>query len=89
VSDDIISAFMRRLLEDVPATSPDTVRRIEDGLRRDFGGAKHYAKKAPAEGKAQRLGAALAAGASFSAAFAEVGCSQRHGYRLLRRQWRR
>jgi hypothetical protein len=57
-------------------------------LRRDFGGEKHYVKKAPAEGKAFRLGSALAAGAALHQAFADVGVSRRQGYYLLKRRWR-
>ena len=89
MGEDIIAAFIRRLLEDVPNTSPETVQRIENGLRRDFGGSSHYAKRAPAEGKVLRLGNALAAGVSLGAAISEIGCTKQHAYRLLRRRWRR
>lgn len=89
MGEDIIAAFMRRLLEDAPGTSPDVARRIEQGLRRDFGGASHYAKKDPMLGKALRLGDALAAGVPLGAAVTDLGCSTRHAFRLLKRRWRR
>ena len=89
MGDDIISAFMRRLLEDVPDTAPDVVRRIEHGLRRDFGGDQHYVKKVPAEGKAFRLGALIAAGVPLGVAISEIGCSQASAYRYMARRWRR
>ena len=88
MTDDIIAAFMRRLLTEFPETSADRARRIEDNLRRDFGGERHYARKAPDEGKAYRLGNALAAGESLFQAFADAEVSRRHGYRLLKRQYR-
>jgi hypothetical protein len=89
MGDDIIAKIMDRLREEMPSTSSDTMRRIERDMRIEFGGSSHYAKKDPAEGKASRLGEALAAGVPLGAAVNDLGCSRAWGYRLLNRRWNR
>ena len=88
MGEDIIAAFLRRLLEEYPATSTDSVLRLEQQLRLEWGGARVYIGKATAEGKARRLGAALAGGVPLDQAIRESGCSRSGAYRLLSRRWR-
>ncbi len=85
--DDVVDALVRQLLAAAPGLPEARVREIAIAIRKDFGGAKHYVKKAPAEGKALGLGAALAAGVPLREAFEEVGVSRRQGYRVLARRW--
>jgi hypothetical protein len=83
-----------RLIEQLRAAAPDyPLDKLQSAallIRRDMGGATAYVKKAPAEGKAFRLGTALAVGVSVTQAFADLGVSRATGYRLLasHRRWR-
>lgn len=70
-----------------PDLSEDRCRAIAERIQRDLGGS--YLKKAPAAGKALRLGAALAAGVPLGVAITEIDCTPRHAYRLLKRRWHR
>lgn len=81
-----------QILDQLRAAAPefpeDKLRSAALQIRRDLGGGAIYIKKAPAEGKAFRLGAALAGGVPLVQAFGEVGVSRATGFRLLRRRWR-
>lgn len=85
---DVIEDLVARLLAAAPDLPVERVTAIAVEIRRDWGGGKHYVKKAPTLGKAFGLGTALAAGVPLSQAFAEVGVSARHGLRLAARRWR-
>lgn len=86
--EDVIEALVRQIIAAAPGLPEARVRAIAVAIRKDFGGQKCYVKKAPAEGKALGLGAALAAGVPLHEAFEEIGVSRRHGYRVLGRRWR-
>ena len=85
---DLLDRIFAQLRTAAPDYPQDKLQASALQIRRDLGGATAYVKKAPAEGKAFRLGTALAAGASLHQAFAEVGVTDRHGRRLLGRRWR-
>lgn len=57
-------------------------------LYADLGGSRPYIPKAPAAGKAWRLGEQLAAGMPLAQAFETVGVSESYGYKLISRSWR-
>lgn len=86
MADDILHAFLARLAQFAP---PDEVRRTEAEFRTQFGGTTAYVKKKdpPERGKVA-LGQRVAAGNSFSDAFADLGISRATGYRWLSRRWR-
>ena len=86
--DDVLDEIMRQIRAAAPELPVQRVEAIALGIRRDWGGARVYIKKAPAAGKALRLGTALAAGASLSQAFVEVGIGRSQGYALAGRRWR-
>ena len=86
--DDIVDALLKQLLAAAPGFPADRAQAAAAKIRQDWGGAKHYVKKAPAEGKAFGLGTALAAGVPLTQAFADVGVSASRGYELLKRRWR-
>jgi hypothetical protein len=88
MADDIIAAFMQRLLELNPQTPADRLLQVEVRLRQEWGGARVYIGKATALGKAQRLGAELAAGVPLREAIDAAGCSRAGAYRLLSRRWK-
>lgn len=71
-----------------PELSGECVAAIARRLQQDLGGGRVYFKKAPAAGKAVRLGHAIAAGVPLAQAFAEVDISRATGFRLLKRRWR-
>lgn len=81
MGDDIVKDFARRL---AAYTSPEEVRRQEDDIRRQWGGAEVYIKKAPAEGKVRALSGRLAAGATIREAFEAAGVGKSQGYFYLR-----
>ena len=89
MSDDIIDEAQRRLIELLPNTPDDVVRRFGEGLRDAWGGTTAYICKAPAEKKTMRLAAGLAAGQGLWEVMEVAGCSRAWAYRLLARQWRR
>jgi hypothetical protein len=89
MGEDIINKMIARLAEEIPDMPTDTLRRIEQRMRQEFAGERHYVSKAPAEGKAFRLGSALAAGVPLAQAFADLGVSRASGFRLLARRWSR
>lgn len=84
---------VERIIEMIRAAAPELpeakLGAIATKIHRDLGGSHHYVTKAPALGKAGRLGEQLAAGVSLVQAFARVGVSESYGYRLLRRVPRR
>lgn len=71
-----------------PGLSETQLGAIASRIYADLGGTRQYIPKAPAQGKALRLGGELAAGASLIQAFAAAGVSESYGYRLARRRWR-
>lgn len=71
-----------------PELSEEKLGAIASTLAEHLGGKRIYFGKAPAQGKALRLGGAIAAGASLEQAFAAAGVSETYGYKLLRRRWR-
>lgn len=83
--------FVDELLEVLearcPSASPAERREFERDIRQRWGGDRVYIDKATAAGKAQRLGAALAAGASLREAIEKAGLSRRSGYRVLSKKW--
>ena len=86
MTDDIVLAFLRQMLELYPQTPEVDARRIEVTLRRDWGGTAIYVRKqAPPEEKALRQARSLAAGASHREALDCVGISRVTGWRLRRR----
>jgi len=89
MAEDVIAAMLRRLRELAPATADTIGTRLEDSLRAQYGGRATYNKKATAQGKAQRLGEALAQRLPLGAAMKEAGVSKSAAYRLLARRWRR
>lgn len=90
MSDDIIDGMIRRMLEfNARAMTPDQVDEFRTLLRREWGGAEIYVRKAPTELKTRSLAGSLAAGVALNEAFAFAGTSRRHGFRLLARRWRR
>lgn len=82
---DEIFAQLRAAIPDLPDTA---LQGAAQRIRQDWGGARAYVKKAPAEGKAFRLGTALAAGVPLTQAYELVGVTPQHGRRLLGRRWR-
>lgn len=83
--DDLVAQILAAALPDFPAAR---AREIALAMRQDWGGQQLYIGKAQAEGKAFRLGTALAAGEPIARAFAAVGVSRATGYRLLGRRWK-
>lgn len=81
--DDIVDDLLRLLR---PHVTLDEWHRTAYELRQRWGGSEVYVKKAPAEGKAHRIGGSLAAGLTLVEAFATVGVSRATGYRLIRRR---
>jgi hypothetical protein len=77
--------LIRAAAPELPADKLDTIARK---IHQDLGGGAHYFPKAPAQGKAFRLGEQVAAGVPLAQAFASVGVSESYGYRLLSRTWR-
>ena len=82
---DEIFAQLRAAIPDLPDTA---LQGAALRIRQDWGGARAYVKKAPAEGKALRLGTALAAGVPLTRAYELVGVSAQYGRVLLKRRWR-
>jgi hypothetical protein len=89
MAEDFIAHLVAQIRAAAPDLPADRVESIAVGIQRDWGGATVYIKKAPAAGKASRLGSALAAGVPLSQAFADVGVCRSHGYALIGRRWRR
>lgn len=89
MGDDIINKMIARLAEEIPDTPRDTLRRIEQRMRQEFAGERHYVAKEPSQGKAWRLGDALAAGVPLGAAILDLGVTKQYAYRLLKRRWAR
>jgi len=85
---DVLDELVRQILAAAPSIPPAAAESAANRVRQDWGGERVYIRKAPAEGKALRLGSALAAGVPLAQAFGEVGCSAGYGYRLIRRRWR-
>ncbi len=85
---DVLDELVRQILAAAPDIPPAAVQTAAARIRQDWGGERVYFKKAPAEGKALRLGTALAAGVPLTQACAEVGVSESYGYRLASRRWR-
>lgn len=85
---DIVDEIFAQLRAAIPDLPDATLQGAALRIRQDWGGARAYVKKAPAEGKAFRLGTALAAGVPLAQAFADVGVSRSHGFSLARRRWR-
>jgi hypothetical protein len=81
-----------KLADLIRAAAPDLpegrAREIASSINNDLAGDRLYFAKAPAEGKALRLGEQLAAGVPLAQAFERVGVSRSTGYRLLNRTWR-
>lgn len=89
MSKDGLDQILDQLRAAAPEFPEDKLRTAALQIRRDLGGGSLYIKKAPAEGKAFRLGVALAGGVSLVQAFDDIGVSRATGFRLLRRRWRR
>ena len=88
MNEDAIDVLMRQLKAAAPELKDSRLREIAIRIRQDIGGQRlGYARKDVQEGKAFRLGAALASGLGLVEAMAEVGVPRRMGYRLLRRPW--
>ena len=85
---DIVDDIFLQLRTAFPELPDDALRGAAMRIRQDWGGARAYVKKAPAEGKAWRLGAALADGASLAQAFDVAGVGERYGRDLLKRGWK-
>lgn len=83
---DTVRSILDQVRAAAPELSEDKLRTIASGIYRDLGGERHYIPKAPAEGKAIRLGHELAAGVPLAQAFANLGIPRRTGFRLLRRR---
>lgn len=86
--EDVLDKIMAQVRAAAPELPAARVNAIALQIRRDIGGSACYIKKAPAAGKAFRLGVALAAGVPLSQAFGEIGISRATGFRLLRRRGR-
>lgn len=67
--------------------TPAIVATIERQVREVWGGDRRYVGKATVEGKAYRLGAALATGATLLEAIEAAGLTRATGYRILGRKW--
>jgi hypothetical protein len=87
MSKDGLDLILDRLRAAAPDYPEDKLRTAALQIRHDMGGGPVYIKKAPAEGKAFRLGIALAAGVPLAQAFADVGVGRRQGYYLVKRRW--
>ena len=85
---DIVDEIFAQLRAAIPDLPDATLRGAALRIRQDWGGARAYVKKAPAEGKAVRLGTALAAGVPLTRAYELVGISERHGRDLLKMRWK-
>ena len=85
---DMIDEQLASLRAELPDLPTDFWRRIERQWRDIWGGDRHYVAVRAAQGKALRLGAAIASGdcASLADAFDQAGVSRRWGYRLLARR---
>lgn len=83
---DIIDDLMAQILAAAPGFTPDHAHEVALRIRQDWGGSQVYIRKAPAEGKAFRLGTALAAGVPIAQAVSDLGVCRRTGYYLLRRR---
>lgn len=88
MADDFLADMIRQVLE-ASTAGTDAVRKTEIRIRQQWGGARVYIKKAPVEGKVQRLADGLAAGVSLHEAFTTAGVSRRWGYQLLSRRQRK
>lgn len=84
---DVLDELVRQILAAAPEIPRGAAETAAQRIRQDWGGARVYIKKAPSVGKAFGLGTALAAGVPLAQAFAEVGVTDRHGRRLLKRRW--
>jgi len=84
---DVVKACMREMLAANPSMTARDALAVECRIREVWGGSKVYVCKGTALGKAFRLGADLAAGATLHEAFERVGLSRRSGYRALSRKW--
>lgn len=85
---DVLDELVRQILAAAPEIPRGAAETAAQRIRQDWGGARVYIKKAPAEGKALRLGTALAAGVPLTQAFAEVGVRRSQGYALAGRRWK-
>lgn len=85
---DIVDEIFAQLRAAIPDLPDAALKGAALRIRQDWGGARAYVKKAPAEGKALRLGTALAAGVPLAQAYELVGIGERHGRDLLKRRWR-
>jgi hypothetical protein len=86
---DILNEIMAQIRAAAPNLPQGCLEATALKIRRDWGGASAYIKKAPAEGKVWRGAAALAAGAPLDMVILEMGCTKQHAYRLLKRRWSR
>lgn len=85
---DVLDELVRQILAAAPEIPRGAAETAAQRIRQDWGGARVYIKKAPAEGKALRLGTALAAGVPLTRAFAEIGVCRSQGYALVGRRWK-
>lgn len=83
---DIIDDMVARIMAAVPEAHGERVRAAALDVRQEWSGSQVYIRKAPAEGKAFRLGTALAAGVPLSQAIRDLGVCRRTGFYLLRRR---
>ena len=79
-----ICAQIRAATPDVPEA---TCLKQAHALCQHLAGSRVYFPKDPAEGKARRLGRALAAGVPLAQAFVDVGVSRSRGFALAKRRW--
>lgn len=85
---DIVDEIFAQLRAAIPDLPDATLQGAALRIRQDWGGARAYVKKAPAEGKAFRLGTALAVGVPLAQAYELVGIGERYGRDLLKRRWK-
>jgi hypothetical protein len=89
MSKDAVDTLAELIRAAAPDLSAERARAIATRIGKDLAGDRLYFSKAPAAGKAWRLGEQIAAGVPLAQAFVTVGVSESYGYRLLRRAWRR
>lgn len=89
MADDVIDDLVRQLLAAAPELPAQRVEAIAHRIRHDWGGNRVYIRKAQAEGKAFRLGSALAAGVPLNQALDDLQVSRATGFRLMFRLTRR
>lgn len=80
--DDIVLDFLRRILEIYPQTPRETVEKLEDSIRTDWGGGEVYVRKAGVTLKSRRIEAFRALGFRTLDAFEAAEVNPKTGYRI-------